>query len=132
MYRKRLPETLVILAIVFIIAPSVALGATGLETIVTCGNPGQAACNVCDLAKLANNILNDAIYIAVFLSAVLFAFAGFKYLTNMANPGEITRAKQIFFDVAVGLVIILVSWLVVDIVMRTLVGASILPWNSIC
>jgi TRAP-type C4-dicarboxylate transport system permease small subunit len=109
--------------------------AAGLITVVpdNCRDNVVGGCkSICDLAQLAQNVLNDAIYIAVFLSAVLFAWAGFKYLTNVANSGEVSRAKEIFVNVAVGLVIILAGWLVVDVLMRTLVGASVLPWNKIC
>ena len=123
--------TLVFLMLVS--APTVALGATTLVTIVPDGCRGNGGCQkVCDIAQLAQNILNDGIYIAVFLSAVLFAWAGLKYLMNMGNSGEISKAKDIFVNVAIGLVIILGSWLVIDVVMRTLVGASVLPWNTIC
>ncbi|MCR4325828.1 MAG: pilin [Patescibacteria group bacterium] len=113
--------------------PSVALGATGFLTIVpeSCRGPGGCQ-SVCDIATLANNVLTDAIYIAVFLSAILFAFAGLKMLVSVANPGERSRAKQTFANVAIGLVIILASWLVIEVIMRTLVGGSVLPWNAIC
>lgn len=130
MRRRHIVQFFVLVVLVFIMTPT-ATNAAGLTTVVPCGSSGQAPCTVCDLAKLAQNILNDAIYLAVFLSAILFAWAGFKYLTAIAG-GEVSKAKETFVNVAIGLVIILVSWLVVDIVMRTLVGASVLPWNAIC
>ena len=132
MTRRQLSNLVVLGVLIFSMAPSLALAAGLPGQIVPCGSANQAACTVCDLAKVANNILNTAIYIAVFLSAVLFAWAGFKYLTNVANPGEVSRAKEIFSNVAIGLVIILASWLVIDILMRTLVGASVLPWSTLC
>ena len=115
-------------------APGLALAAPGLVTVVTdnCRGDAIGGCqNICDLAQLAQNILNDAIYIAVFLAAFLFAWAGWLYLTNSAG-NSISRAKEIFANVAIGLVIILAGWLVVDVLMRTLVGADILPWNKLC
>ena len=129
----------VLFAIIFFIAPSIA------PSIALAANPlpGQivpVSCNevggcqsVCDLATVAQNVLNTGIYVAVFLSAVLFAWAGWLYLTSVAG-GEISRAKEIFVNVAVGLVIILAGWLVVDTLMRTLVGngGSFGPWNKIC
>lgn len=121
-----------VLVLTLIVMPSFAFAAMGIPTIVTCGNTGQAACTVCDLAKLAQNILDAAIYLAVVLSAVLFAWAGFLYLTNVANTGQHERAIETFRNVVIGLVIIVAGWLVVDIVMRTFVGASLLPWNAIC
>jgi len=131
MRKRRIIQIFVLFLLVFTIAP-VVTEAAGLTTIVTCGNSGQPPCTVCDLAKLAQNILNDAIYLAVFLSAVLFAWAGFLYLTSVANANQHHKAVEVFTNVAIGLVIILVAWLVVDVVMRSLVGASVLPWNAIC
>ena len=114
-------------------------------SVVAQGNilPGQIVpekCNdkggcksVCQLAEVAQNILNTGIYIAVFLSAVLFAWAGFKYLTNVAG-NEVSKAKEIFMNVAIGLIILLGGWLVIDTVMKTLVnqGSAFGPWNKVC
>jgi hypothetical protein len=117
--------------VLFVIAPTLTSAAIGLKQIVPDTCNGTSGCtSLCDIATMAQNILTDGIYIAVFLSAVLFAWAGFLYLTNAANPGEVSRAKTIFFDVAVGLVIILASWLIVNTLMSTL--ANIAQWNNLC
>ena len=118
---------------VFFVAPSLVLAASLPGQIVPQSCNGTGGCqSICDIATVAQNVLNTGIYIAVFLSAVLFAWAGLKYLTNAANPGEVSRAKEIFFNVAVGLVIILAGWLVVDTLMKTLMGGTFGPWNKIC
>lgn len=135
MIRRLLVRTAALLVIVFFIAPSVALAANTLPGQIvpdSCNKVGGCQ-SVCDLATIAQNVLNTGIYIAVFLSAILFAWAGWLYLTSVAGS-EVSRAKSIFFDVIVGLVIILAGWLVVDTLMRTLVGngGSFGPWNKIC
>ena len=128
---------------VAIMLPSFAFAAW-TDPIVNCSGalPGktvdgkpQAACTVCDIAKTAQNLLNTAIYIAVFMSSILFAYAGFIYITNIANHGEISKAKNIFANVIIGLVIILASWLVIDTLMKTLVNndeSRFGPWNRVC
>ena len=116
---------------VIVIAPSLAFAAW-TDPIVSCID---VACTVCDIAKTAQNLLNTAIYIAVFMSSILFAYAGFIYITNIANHGEITKAKNIFANVIIGLVIILASWLVIDTLMKTLVNndeSRFGPWNRVC
>ena len=122
-----------LLVLIIVVVPTLASAAIGIPTIVPseCNQPGGCP-NVCSLAQLAQNVLNAAIYLAVVLSAVLFAWAGFLYLTNVGNSGGIRKAKEVFVNVAIGLVIIIAGWLVIDIVMRTFVGASLLPWNAIC
>lgn len=125
----------VLLAVMFFIVPSLAFAANPLPGQIVPENcNGIGGCqSVCDIATVAQNVLNTGIYVAVFLSAILFAWAGWLYLTSVAG-GEISRAKEIFMNVAIGLIIILAGWLVVDTLMRTLVGTggSFGPWNKIC
>lgn len=133
MFTRRARTLITVFTLVMVSTPTVALGALGLVPIVPESCNGVGGCqSVCDIAQVAQNLLNDAIYIAVFLSAVLFAWAGWKYLTSVANPEGITTARSIFFNVIIGLVIILAGWLVIDTLMKTLTGASFGPWNKIC
>lgn len=88
-------------------------------------------CGVCDLATMAQNVLNMGIFVAVFLSAILFAWAGWKYLTAGGGEG-ITQARSIFTNVLVGLIIILAGWLIVDTLIKTLTGDKLGPWNQVC
>ena len=124
-----------VLAIV-LIAPFVA-SAQLPSQIVPCDGTsagGGTECTVCHIAELAQNVLNTGIYIAVFLSAILFAWAGWKYVTAGGNSGQAGQAREIFTNVLIGLIIILAGWLVVDTVMKTLVDESVAlgPWNKIC
>ncbi len=137
MIQRRVATFALIFLIVFIIAPSLALAASpggGLPGQIVpenCDDEPGGCKSVCDLAELANNVLTTAIYIAVFLSAILFAWAGWLYLTS-GGGGDISRAKEIFQNVAVGLVIVLIGWLVVDTLIRTLTGDKLGFWNEIC
>jgi hypothetical protein len=123
---------ILLVLLILALAPSFALGA-GLTQIVPPGCNGQGGCqNICDIAALAQNILNDAIFIAVFLSAGLFAWAGLKMLVSPASPGQQGQAKTLFFNVLVGFLIILAAWLIIDTIMRVMLGSNPLPWNKIC
>jgi hypothetical protein len=118
----------------FLLVTAPFLASAQIPVIVPCDGVGPKACTVCHLATLAQNILNAVIFIAVFASAFLFAYAGWLYLTNEAIGGQ-QKAKSLFTDVTIGFVIILGSWLFVDTLMKVLVGESISgfgPWNSIC
>jgi hypothetical protein len=83
----------------------------------TCTGPN---CDCGDLVQLASNILNTGIYIAIVLSAILFAWAGFQYLTNAANAEGKGHAKELIKNVIIGLVVILAAWLIVNTLMETL------------
>lgn len=109
--------------------------ASGLPSrIVPCdgvGVGGGTACTACHLGTLAQNILNTGVFLFVVFAAIMFSYAGFLYLTNEAI-GEQQKAKTILGHVAGGLVIILAAWLVVDTLMKALLGGSFGPWNNIC
>ncbi len=109
--------------------PLIAFGQGGLpKQIVPCKG---VDCTVCDLALLAQNIINTGIFMMVFISALLFAYAGLLYLTS-AVENKISSAKSIFKNVTLGLVIMLAAWLVVDTLMKSVLGGNFGPWNDIC
>ncbi len=103
--------------------------------LVPCGNTGQAPCQACHFVVLAQNVVNWFIYISVFVAAVMFAGAGFFYLTSAGDEKKVTLAHSIFQNVFIGLLFILLGWLIVDTVMKTLFVGSELsrlgPWNEI-
>lgn len=101
------------------------------ERIVPCtGAAGSTPCTCQHLIELAQNIINGGIFLAVFFCAILFAYAGWLYLTNEAI-GEQQHAKKIFSNVILGLVILLSAWLIVDTLMSNLLKDNI-RWNNIC
>ena len=127
MFTSRTTRWFVVLMLVVVICPTLALAAGIPDKIVPCNGTD---CTVCSIATLAQNVLNMGIYLAVFLAAVLFAWAGVIFLTNRGNPGEITRAKGIFFNVMVGLVGVLAAWLLIDTIMYTFMGNHL--WSQLC
>jgi hypothetical protein len=109
--------------------------ASGIPSrIVPCdgvGVGGGAECTACHLGTLAQNILNTGVFLFVFLAAIMFAYAGFMYLSDSAI-GKQQQAKAIFGHVTGGLVILLAAWLIVDTLMKAVLGGSFGPWNNIC
>ena len=119
-----------------VFSPALAFAAGLPKQIVTCngavaGN-GLPACSVCDIAIVAQNVLNTAIFILVALSAVLFAWAGWKMLIAQGDTESYSAGKRIFGNVVLGLVILLMGWIVIDTLMRTMLGSDFGPWNKIC
>jgi len=117
-------------ALGFLLTPYIAFAQLP-EKLVPCNG---VDCTVCHLAELAQNALNAGIYIAIFLSAILFAWAGWRYVTASGNPQQASDARKVFTNVVIGLVIIIAGWLVVDTLMKTLVkqNGEFGPWNQIC
>ena len=130
----RLSEVAVFVALLFLVLAPVIVFAQ-IPTIVPCTcATGATPCTFCHIAQLAQNILNGGIYLAVFLSAILFAYAGWQYITAGGESGKASEAKKIFWNVGVGLVLILAAWLIVDMIMGILTSREALfgPWHQIC
>lgn len=76
----------------------------------------------CDLMRLVNNLIQFAVQVAVMISAIMFAYAGFLYVTASASPSNLDKAKKLFGYVFLGLVVILVAWIVIDLVLTVFTG----------
>lgn len=103
-------------------------GGGGLpDKIVPCNG---IDCKCEHLVQLAQNLINGGIFLSIFLAALLFAYAGWLYMSNEAI-GQKDKAKKLFGNVAIGLIVIMVAWLVVDTLMSSLLKDNIV-WNNIC
>jgi len=104
--------------------------------IVKCGIDGDGdgkidkQCGMCDLIGLANNIIQFAIYLAVTAAAIMFIVAGLKYLTAGGDPAKISSAHKIFWNVIIGLVLVLTAWLIIELVMTTFLDTKFGSWNK--
>ena len=112
----------------YIAIPALLFAAGMPRQIVPCNG---VDCKVCDIAILAQNLINTGIFIVISLSALLFAYAGFLYLTDSAVGGQ-QKAKSIFSQVVGGLILLLAAWLIVDTLMKSVLGGSFGPWNNVC
>jgi hypothetical protein len=79
-------------------------------------------CTTCGLVTLAKNLIQFAVFLAVIVAALLFTYAGALYLFSASNPGNISKAHRIFWDVLLGLVFVLAAWMVIDVIMKVLYG----------
>lgn len=108
---------------VLVLAPAVAFGAeTGFfgPIVPECAYTTGSICRACDLVELLNNLLQFIISFAVVVATVMFAYAGFLYVSASTNAKNVDSARKIFSGVFIGLVLILGAWLIVDLVLRTL------------
>lgn len=119
-------------ASIIYLAPAVALAAGMPTQIVPCTG---VACTCKDLATLAENVINAGIFLAVFLSAVLFAWAGWKIMVgkSLGTGEDISKGKEVIWNVVIGLVLIVGAWLIVNTIYTTLAGGTASKvWNTVC
>lgn len=90
-----------------------------------CGlGASQYMCQACHLAALTHNILVWLVSLAVAAATLMFAYAGFLYVTAAANHGNIDSAKRIFGQVLLGLILVLTAWLIIDLTLRVFTNQS--------
>lgn len=104
----RTPATLAAIAFATLIIPLSAAVAAGL---VPCDGIG---CQLCSVAKLAQNIINFTVEVAIPIAALLFAYAGWLYITAGGSLGQVQRAHGIFGKVALGFILSLSGYLIVN------------------
>ena len=77
-------------------------------------------CTFDDFVQLGNNVINTLIYLTWSISVLLFGYAGFLYITNNGNESQIKKAHGIFKGVAIGFLVSILSWVAVNLVVKTL------------
>jgi len=84
------------------------------------------------LILVINNIIRLLLTIAiVFVAPLMIAYAGFLLVVNPVHPEGKTRAKSLLLNLAIGLVIALSAWLIVDLIMATLYNDEFGTWSEI-
>jgi hypothetical protein len=114
------------------LSPTPEAQAQGLVTVCNMGTN----CSACDLADLANNVIQWLIGIMFLLFAIITVVAGFGLVTSNGNTSALQDAKKKLTNGIIGIVIVLAAWLLVDTMMRGLLGNNgeiegFGPWSQI-
>jgi len=76
-----------------------------------------STCHFSDLVQLVKKVLDYILAITAPIAAIMFAYAGFLYLTSQDNPGKRTKANSIFVNVGIGIFFVVGAWLIVKAVL---------------
>ncbi|MFP4022848.1 MAG: pilin [Candidatus Paceibacterota bacterium] len=85
--------------------------------LIPCDGPD---CNFCHFIQLGQNLIEFLVIVAIPLAAIAFAWAGFTYMTSGGNQQKVAQAHGIFTKVAIGLVLVLGAYLIVDLIITAL------------
>ena len=86
---------------------------------VPCDGPKD--CNWDKLVTLIDNVLDFLLNTMVIpIAGIMFAYAGFLFITSGANPGQRGKAKSIFMNVLWGFIIAVAAWALVKLILTTL------------
>ncbi len=108
----------------------VALPLVAFASLVPCGGAGQNPCTLNCFFVMINDILKFITFniatplaaTAIMISGIMLAFGG--------SEKAIARGKEIFKATLFGLFFAFAAWLIVDLVLRGLLGGSFLLWNK--
>lgn len=116
------------------VIPGNAIG-NATEGIVQCGRAGQQMCKLCDLIKGIYTIIKyvESILFGVFILA--FMIGGIIYITSSGESSMMEMGKKTLMNAAVGIVIVLASYLIVFTVITYLgtkpdMGMTNVSWDS--
>jgi hypothetical protein len=119
------------LALIFTVAVSFLQTTTVMaaEGLVTC--TGGDECNFCSFINMVNGLIEWLIIVAVALTVLLLAFAGFRLVTSGGDAAGLEQAKKIFVSSIIGIMIMLAGWTIVDTVLKVTAGGDLGVWNAV-
>ncbi len=108
------------LLIVAVLLP-MAADARGL---VPCGGKGEPVCDAGQFFQLMDKVIQYLLFIAIPISALAFAYAGWLYMTAGGDSGNVGRAKDMFWSIFWGFFWMLSGFLVIYTILNFLTGDS--------
>lgn len=119
-FRMKIKHLLFVLILCFSFSGSVALAQeTSLAELSGCSG---LDCTACHVVGMANGLIKWLIGIIFLIFAVLMMIAGVRLVTSAGNPSALSDAKDKFINAIIGFLIVLSAWLIVDTLMKGLVG----------
>jgi Trk-type K+ transport system membrane component len=105
---------------------ALALPAAAAGGLVPCDGPD---CDLSDLIRMGNNIIKFLVYIGVFIGVVMIAWGGVNLVLSQGNENAMEKAKSRIWNVVIGLLIVLLSYLIVNTVLTVLTGGGFSRWS---
>ena len=119
------------------VAPAdIAAGRTGVDgglVPVQCRGSDPSTCGSCEFVQLVNNVIQFIIVITSSIAILVFIAAGFRLVTAGGNVSAAQKAREMLTNVAIGYVIILSAFLVIDLLFGILIddNNSALNWRTV-
>ncbi len=106
---------------VLVAAVPASVFAVDFFPIVSCGSTGQAPCNPCDLFAAVKHVIDLILYgVTGPIAAFMVVVSGGMMLLGGASPERFQQGKRLLTNTLIGVTIILLSWLAVNFLIKTL------------
>ena len=96
--------------------------------LVPCSGPD---CTTDSVVALVANLISFLISMLGVIAVIVLVVVGFRMVVSRGNESEWTRAKEMFGNVVIGIILILAAWLIVDTIMRGLTGEGLNYWADL-
>jgi len=91
------------------------------DPIIPCGKTGQPSCDFNGFLSLVNNVIGFILQgLVIPIAAVMFFYAGFELVTSGGSTEKRGKAKNVFTNAIIGLVIAAGAWLIVRTILSIL------------
>jgi len=110
----------ILIALVSVILP-VDTASAQVFDFVTCEGPD---CNACHIVNLVNEVIRWLFFMVGLIFAIMMMIAGFGLVTSGGDTAALSKAKEKFRNVIIGLIIAMAAWLLIDTLMRGLMGGG--------
>ena len=91
--------------------------------------PCTDKCTQCQLLQLVRNVIDFLmIGAAPVLATAFFVWAGVYMILGGANPGMLSKGKEMFKNTFIGLLIVMLAWLITNTVIQTFKGPGAGNW----
>lgn len=95
---------------------------------VTCNGP---ECNYCDVLELVERVIRWLVLLLTIIGTLLFVYAGLLLSSSQGDVGKRKKAKDMLLSVVIGFIIVLSSWMIIDVIMKAFVDGDVGVWNSV-
>lgn len=99
--------------------PAIASAAVTIENV-----GGSLGLGSADLKQTVLNIITFVLGLLGLIAVIMILYGGFIWLTAGGNEDKVSSAKRIISSAIVGLVVILISWAIVNFVVRSTVNVT--------
>lgn len=112
------------LAVAPVVVPYVAHAQLITTFVNNCPADTGVRCSEGSIASIFRLIINWALAIAFIAAVVVLIYGGFLYITSAGNTDQATKGKTAIMNALVGVVIIVLSYIIVQIVYRFVSGSG--------
>ncbi len=103
-------------------APSISHAQEVIKFLNGCPPETGLRCGSTDIASIFKLVINWALAISFIAAVIILIYGGFVYITSAGNQDTAKTGKQAVFNALIGIVIIVLSYVIVQIVFKFVSG----------